>query len=533
MSLKAYIGSGYEPTTTINITDFNLEEFFDVTRGEYFYEYQNNQFVNNNIGLQDTEATITLTAKIDMNLSFMYQLIGYRSSINYYSSDDIRRTMSSVSSFYLKINGEIIVDVQQIDFRQKYTNFIPQGTTIEFYFYKGIDNSYNFTTVESSFFDMSVTIPSEPNPSLNKARKIKKAFFGVEDCARRIKKGYIGINGIARPLISDNKIEYYGQIEPLFSEWSYQKGLGINFKNGAFYYAGGYAIATVYNEKLQRTFVDVGQNDSVEHAGAANDYFLIFGGGVSGVSSSNLKGTWAYAFTLDFVYNIDTPALNASTRYLAAAANKDYIVFAGGFTTATSNTGSSSTTAYNSSCTKVTISSLSTGRGRLSGAMVGDYILFAGGNSGSSYKSTVDVYDNSLTKLTALSLSESKGVMATASTTKKAYFAGGITSSSHSKQVECFDTSLVKHAAPQLTTALQEMAGANIDDCAIFAGGRDDNLTKSANVESYNDSLVKTVLTPLIEPRYCMEGTSVNNYALFAGGYSTKTACTVEVYTIV
>lgn len=536
MSLKAYIGSGYEPTTTIKITDSNLEQYFTVTRGQYTYEYWKNQFVNNNRGIAESNATIKLIAKRDMSLSFMYQLVGYSSSIGYYSSTDITRTTSTGATFYLKVNGQTIAEVTNTDIRQKYENFITKDTVIEFYLYKPSATAL----VESSFFEMQVTIPSGVRFIKDKAKKIKKIFFGVDGCARRVKKGYIGINGVARPFISDDKIEYYGQIEPLYSDWGQYKGLGISFKNGAFYYGGAYSVATVYNDKLQRVFVDVGRNDSIDHAGAANEHFLMFGGGCSPVSSTSDPRSTVCFFNLDFtgVANTSNTSLRAAARCLAAASNKDYIVFGGGFSSRSTITGVSTVTAYNSACTRLSPTSLTTARGRLSGASLGDYIVFSGGNNTNGYTTNTEIYDSSLTKLETLSLSQPRAVMGAAATQEKVFFAGGVNDgAARSYKVDCFDMSFTRYEAPRLISGMWEMAGASLGDYVIFAGGRDADSNYNTNVEIYDNLLTKTLSTPLTDSRITMEGTTINNYALFAGGYSNDSvaahSCAVEVYTIV
>ena len=71
------------------------------------------------------------------------------------------------------------------------------------------------------------------------------------------------------------------------------------------------------------------------------------------------------------------------------------------------------------------ISALSAARTALAGAPVGNYALFAGGNSGDShgYKSTVDAYNSSLVRSTPTALSEGRGYLAGTSVGNYALFA--------------------------------------------------------------------------------------------------------------
>jgi hypothetical protein len=120
-----------------------------------------------------------------------------------------------------------------------------------------------------------------------------------------------------------------------------------------------------------------------------------------------------------------------------------------------------------------TPTALSVARNLLAGASVGNYALFAGGDSG-SYRNTVDAYDTSLTRSTPTALSVERYRLAGASVGNYALFAGGQSgSSSYSDAVDAYNASLTRSTPTALSAARYDLAGASAGDYALFAGGYD------------------------------------------------------------
>ena len=135
------------------------------------------------------------------------------------------------------------------------------------------------------------------------------------------------------------------------------------------------------------------------------------------------------------------------------------------------------------SLTRSTTTELSTARRALAGASVGNYALFAGGQSGSSYYSTVDAYNSSLARSTPTELSTAGGNGAGASVGNYALFAGG-TNGSILTTVDAYNSSLTRSTPTELSTARYYLAGASVGNYALFAGGQSGDGRKST-VDAY------------------------------------------------
>ena len=138
------------------------------------------------------------------------------------------------------------------------------------------------------------------------------------------------------------------------------------------------------------------------------------------------------------------------------------------------------------SFTRSTPTALSTARGNLAGASVGNYALFAGGKiDNSSYVATVDAYDSSLTRSTPTALSTARGRLAGASVGNYALFAGGTRGSTYAATVDAYDSSLTRSTPTVLSDSRHSLAGASVGNYALFAGGQIDSSTYVATVDAY------------------------------------------------
>lgn len=234
-----------------------------------------------------------------------------------------------------------------------------------------------------------------------------------------------------------------------------------------------------YNASLVKgTAAALSQARYLLAAAPVGAYALFGGGRYSGSSSSE-----SYKSTVD-AYNTSltksTPAALTNAAYFAsAAAVGNYAIFA------CTKYGSSGDVpfadAYSSSLVKTVLSAPSDiNYYPVGSAAIGNYALFAGGNS----RSVVDVYNNSLVKCTPLTLTDGGGDGAAGVNTKDyALFGGGYNSTaaninSENKcvtNVTAFDKSLVRSIPQRLSVGRTHIAGECNGKYAIFAGGSDLN----------------------------------------------------------
>lgn len=150
-----------------------------------------------------------------------------------------------------------------------------------------------------------------------------------------------------------------------------------------------------------------------------------------------------------------------------------------------------------------------------SAGTIGNYALFAGGvDSSFNYTSTVDVYDSTLTKTTSSSLSIGRCYLSEAVVGKYVLFAGG----EHQKpvaNVDAFTAALTRTSVTDLRAARYWMGSASVGNYALFAGGR---CNSNSIVDAYTSALSRTTASSLSSGRDSIVSTTVGNYALFAGG---------------
>ena len=163
------------------------------------------------------------------------------------------------------------------------------------------------------------------------------------------------------------------------------------------------------------------------------------------------------------------------------------------------------------------ITNLNSGRNLLAAATIGNYALFAGGESPVS--NVVDAYDASLTRTIPTTLNTSRGYLAGTTIGNYALFGGG----EYSNVVDAYDTSLTHTTPTALSEKRKYLAATTISDYALFGGGCVNTNTPSAIVDVYDTSLTKTVQTDLSKARYQLVATTIGDYALFGGGYTYST----------
>ena len=226
----------------------------------------------------------------------------------------------------------------------------------------------------------------------------------------------------------------------------------------------------------------------------------------------------------EVVYYGSAAPLSYARQSGASGTIGDYALFAGGYRTDT-KIYVPYVDAYDSTLSRSSPTSLSKGRNYLASAAVGDFLLFAGGgcvtSSGTGdYVANVDSYDASLTRNTAVNLSKSRSSLSGASIGGYALFAGGNTSSYHNT-VDVYDEALSRTSATVLSHARSNASSCGIGGHVLFAGRYTGYSSKSGAVDAYDAALTLTTLDPLSVKRYSINTAEVGNYALMVGGNSS------------
>lgn len=195
----------------------------------------------------------------------------------------------------------------------------------------------------------------------------------------------------------------------------------------------------------------------------------------------------------------------------------------------------------NSSLTYSTLQNgLSQARILLSATHVGDYALFAGGNTsvqGASSNTTsnvVDAFDSKLVRSSPSSyLTYARVGIAATHIGDYALFGGGYNISSYFNTIDVYNKSLTKQTKT-LSRGKSSLAATHVGNYAIFAGGRYDSngLTNCNIVDTYNSSLVHSTQASLSSARHNLSATHIGNYAIFAGGYDSFYTNAVDVYSV-
>lgn len=203
--------------------------------------------------------------------------------------------------------------------------------------------------------------------------------------------------------------------------------------------------------------------------------------------------------------------LSVAQGDLAAASNAaGYILFAGG----------SVADAYDSKLTRTLPAGLLMSRISLAAASIGEYTLFAGGNSSTG---VVDAYNRSLTRSTPEHLQIERQSLAGTKIGSYALFAGGY-ARNETSVADAYNVSLTRTTPSSLTVARRRLTAVTVKEkYALFAGGIIDNYVRVATVDAYSTTLTRTTPTALSEIGYDIGAATVGNYALFGGRESSGT----------
>ena len=251
---------------------------------------------------------------------------------------------------------------------------------------------------------------------------------------------------------------------------------------------------TAYDSSLSRMAYIQGYNKEAWYglSGCSIGNYAIFSGGKykwSESSSSSYYGTNAFAISSSLVI---TPSIGFKGGNASAVAG-EYAIYLGGLVS--SSHYKSDINAVNDSLTVITLTeTISAGRNNIGAASAGDYAIFAGGtgpdsgfsinDDSSGYRNEVEVINKSLTKSIASPLTVSRSNMGAATLGDFALFAGGQTATrSVTNVVEVYDSSLTLTKNTSLTSSRRYIASTTLGDFALFAGGE---IPYSTNYDTVN-----------------------------------------------
>lgn len=194
---KTYIGADievpvYSEGTVVNITTSNVNDYFTVTNGSYYFAGSGSTFTSNNTHVSSSTATTTFTAKTDMtNLSLTYC----------YSGE------SNYDKFTLTVGSTTVANALSGSTTTKtYSGgSLKTGEKIVMTYSK--DGSGDYYNDECYVSNISFTskIQTGTEQKSNVACEVKNLYIGVNNVARKVVKAYIGVNGVAHLCYGSNK----------------------------------------------------------------------------------------------------------------------------------------------------------------------------------------------------------------------------------------------------------------------------------------------------------------------------------------
>jgi len=184
-----------------------------------------------------------------------------------------------------------------------------------------------------------------------------------------------------------------------------------------------------------------------------------------------------------------------------------------------------------------TYTDLSEPKSGMGSASLGTKAYFAGGFTGSSYRSKVEVYDV-ITKSwsTAGNLSEARFMVAGVTCGSRIFFAGGFDWTQSFATVDIYSTLTNQWTVKQLSVDRFDMAAVSYGSKVLFAGGcgfpQFPNITWYDIVDIYDTLTGQWSAAYLSQPREGMAATVVNDLAIFAGGNTGNVTTTdvVDIY---
>lgn len=218
---------------------------------------------------------------------------------------------------------------------------------------------------------------------------------------------------------------------------------------------------------------------------------------------------------------------------MVGASTGDYAILACGLKDANSY-AATSVHAYNASLTKVSIAQFGVAMSETCGGSVGNYAIFAGRYSSSTFYNTAVVYDNdTLTQQTLSNKLYSKAAgLQSARTSSNVVFSGGYNSTSSSANAVSYATAFNEDLTTKnnsLATKRIRHIGASVGGYALFAGGCQrvtDNGEYLSSVEAFNADMTLTACADIAAEVMWPLGASNEKYALLGAGYTESVSAT-------
>ena len=215
----------------------------------------------------------------------------------------------------------------------------------------------------------------------------------------------------------------------------------------------------------------------------------------------------------------------ATPQGCKASSSNTYAIFGGNGDVNSSI--ASKVTAYDKSLVRSLAEDFTIGRYNHMAAGIGEYVIFAGGESSSQVHSNVDAYNSSLTKVAADNINDCMYYGAGAKGKNHAFIIGGRLGST----ADAYDVSLThKTFSRGLEWPNTEgIAATSLGDYVIYGGGkREGRASYQDKMCAVNSSLTVTTFSYLTQGRENLAAAKAGSYALFGGGNGSR-----DIYAIV
>lgn len=263
-------------------------------------------------------------------------------------------------------------------------------------------------------------------------------------------------------------------------------------------------------------------------AGASAGNNAVFAGGTNADSSTSTIYTNVDIYNSTLVRNSGN-ALSIGRYYIASTNFQNAAVFAGGYT---HTAQISAVDVLMEDGVRNTITPLSSPAGLAAASKIGDYLLVAGGTSGSNvFLNTVNVYNKELVKMTnAANLLQSKYQLSGANTSRHAVFLGGNAPGvGVYNTIEAYDSDLTKSNPTTLSSGRTAGTANSINGGIIYAGGSD-GTDAISTTEHINASLIRTSITNISFPVRDPSSATLGNIMFIGGGRNDNSSNNVNAY---
>ena len=312
-------------------------------------------------------------------------------------------------------------------------------------------------------------------------------------------------------LTAELHIVYFGEITPLSQTRGYLAAVTVGnyaiFAGGEWYrYTPPYADDTdIYDNNLSYIKSENMPNSTGHLAGTTVGDTALIAGGLDQWGSSNKIIT----YTKDLVRGVYTHHLSDARFDLGATGIGEYALFAGGNTEKDSKKYSSVVDAFDSTLTQTTPTPLALAEPCV-GAANGNYAIFCG----KSNNAKVSAYDENLTR--TIAAAPSQGQFAAARAGNYVVFAG-----EDAMLTDAYDLFLTRTMPQSTPLTRHRMAGTTLHDYALFVESATDEGGTFMATDIFDAFLTRTeIRDPFGEfngTHIGMAAISIGDFALFAG----------------